>query len=112
MTTLLYTHPACLQHDPGPHHPESPARLRAVLAALDDPEFSGLERRQAPEAGGDDLLRVHTRRHVERTLAAVPKSGYAGVDADTILSPASGRAALGAAGAVAAAVDAVIAGEA
>src|SRR5689334_13158771 len=112
MTTLLYTHPACLQHDPGPHHPESPERLRAVLGALDDPEFSGLERRQAPEAGVDDLLRVHTRRHVERTLAAVPKSGYAGIDADTILSPASGRAALRAAGAVAAAVDAVIAGEA
>ncbi|TMJ65899.1 MAG: histone deacetylase family protein, partial [Alphaproteobacteria bacterium] len=42
MTTLLYTHPACLDHDPGRHHPESPARLRAVLAALDDPEFARL----------------------------------------------------------------------
>ena len=31
----LYTHPACLQHDPGLGHPESPARLHAVLAALD-----------------------------------------------------------------------------
>ena len=31
MTTLLYTHSACLEHDPGPYHPESPARLRAVL---------------------------------------------------------------------------------
>ena len=112
MTTLLYTHPACLQHDPGPHHPESPARLRAVLGALEGREFSGLERREAPEATLDDLLRVHTRRHVERTLAAVPKSGYAGIDADTILSPASGKAALCAAGAVAAAVDAVIAKEA
>ena len=35
MTTLLYTHEACLAHDTGRHHPESPSRLRAVLHALD-----------------------------------------------------------------------------
>ena len=112
MTTFLYTHPACLEHDPGRHHPESPARLRAVLAALDDPEFARLERREAPEAALDDLLRVHPRRHAERILAAVPKSGHVGIDADTILSPASGAAALRAAGAVVAAVDAVVSKEA
>ena len=112
MTTLLYTHPACLEHDPGPYHPESPARLRAVLAALDTPEFVRLERREAPEAAIEDLARVHPRAFVERLLAAVPQSGHRGIDADTILSPASGRAALRAAGAVAAAVDAVVAGEA
>ena len=112
MTTLLFSHPACLEHDPGPHHPESAARLRAVLAALDDPEFAGLERREAPEATLDDLLRVHSRRHVERTFGAVPRSGHIGIDADTILSPASGAAALRSAGAVAAAVDAVVAREA
>jgi acetoin utilization deacetylase AcuC-like enzyme len=112
MTTFLYTHPACLEHDPGRHHPESPARLRAVLAALDDPEFARLERREAPEAALDDLLRVHPRRHVERILGAVPKSGHVGIDADTILSPASGAAALRAAGAVVAAVDAVVSKEA
>ena len=112
MTTFLYTHPACLEHDPGRHHPESPARLRAVLAALDDPEFARLERREAPEASLDDLLRVHPHRHVERILGAVPKSGHVGIDADTILSPASGVAALRAAGAVVAAVDAVVSKEA
>ena len=112
MTTLLYTHPACLDHDPGRHHPESPARLRAVLAALDDPEFAPLERCEAPEAAREDLLRVHPRRHVEGILAAVPKTGHVGIDADTVLSPASGEAALRAAGAVAAAVDAVVAKEA
>jgi acetoin utilization deacetylase AcuC-like enzyme len=112
MTTFLYTHPACLEHDPGRHHPESPARLRAVLAALDDPEFAELERREAPEATLDDLTRVHPRRHVERILGAVPRSGHVGIDADTILSPASGSAALRAAGALAAAVDAVISKEA
>ena len=112
MTTLLYTHPACLEHDPGDHHPESAARLRAVLDALADPEFALLERREAPAAAFEDLLRVHPRRHVERMLRAVPRSGYVGVDADTILSPSSGEAALRAAGAVVAAVDAIMAGEA
>src|SRR5579862_4536594 len=112
MTTLLYTHAACLEHDPGRHHPEAPDRLRAVLAALATPEFAGLERREAPEAAIEDLARVHPRSFVERLLAAVPAAGHAGIDADTVLCPGSGRAALRAAGAVVAAVDAVVAGEA
>ncbi len=112
MSTLLYTHPACLDHDPGRNHPESPARLHAVLGALGGQEFSRLERREAPEAAIDDLARVHPRRHIERTLGAVPKSGHVGIDADTVLSPGSGAAALRAAGAVVAAVDAVVAKEA
>jgi acetoin utilization deacetylase AcuC-like enzyme len=112
MTTLLYTHPACLEHDPGRHQPESPARLRAVLEALDAPEFARLELREAPEAALDDIARVHPRSFVERMLAAVPAEGHASIDADTVLSPQSGRAALRAAGAVCAAVDAVVAGEA
>jgi acetoin utilization deacetylase AcuC-like enzyme len=112
MTTLLYTHPACLDHDPGDYHPESPARLRAVLEALAAPEFERLDRRPAPEAALDDIARVHPRRFAERLLAAVPSKGHVGIDADTVLCPASGRAALHAAGAVVAAVDAVAAGEA
>jgi acetoin utilization deacetylase AcuC-like enzyme len=112
MTTLLYTHPACLEHDPGRHHPEAAARLRAVLDALAEPEFDRLERREAPEAALEDLRRVHPGRYVEQILRAVPRSGHVGIDADTILSPASGEAALRAAGAVVAAVDAVVAGEA
>jgi acetoin utilization deacetylase AcuC-like enzyme len=112
MTTLLCTHPACVEHDPGSYHPESAARLRAVLDALGEPEFDGLERCEAGEAALEDVLRVHPRHHVERILAAVPKSGHVGIDADTILSPASGKAALCAVGAVTAAIDAVVAGRA
>jgi acetoin utilization deacetylase AcuC-like enzyme len=112
MTTLFYSHPACLEHDPGHYHPESPERLRAVLAALAAPEFAPLERREAAEARTEDLLRVHSRRHVEHVLGAVPQAGHVGLDADTVVSPGSGRAALCAAGAVAAALDAVVAGEA
>lgn len=112
MTTLLYTHEACLNHDPGRHHPESPERLRAILAALATREFATLERREAPRARLEDIARVHPRAFVERLLALVPKSGYAAIDADTIVSPGSGEAALRAAGAVIAAVDAIVAGEA
>jgi acetoin utilization deacetylase AcuC-like enzyme len=112
MTTLLYTHPSCVEHDPGQYHPETPARLKAVLAALSAPEFAALDRREAPEAAIEDLTRVHPPRFVERLLAAVPEAGHVGIDADTVMSPQSGAAALHAAGAVVAAVDAIVAGEA
>ena len=112
MTTLLYTHRACLDHDPGPGHPECPARIEAVWAALDAPEFAGLIRREAPRADFAMLGRVHPRSYVERTLAAVPSSGYKALDGDTFVSPGSAEAALRAAGSVTAAVDAVVAGEA
>ena len=112
MTTLLYTHPSCVEHDPGQYHPETPARLKSVLAALSAPEFAALERREAPEATIEDLTRVHPPGFVERLLAAVPEAGHVGIDADTVMSPQSGAAALHAAGAVVAAVDAVVAGEA
>jgi acetoin utilization deacetylase AcuC-like enzyme len=111
MTTLLYSHPGCFGHNPGAHHPECPARLEAVLEALDDPRFADLDRREAPLADLADIERVHPRRFIEALLAAVPKSGVVGIDGDTLLSPGSGEAALRAAGAVCAAVDAVVAGE-
>ncbi len=96
---------------PGPRHPESPERLRAVLAALDGPEFAGLARREAPRAERAQIERVHTAPYVEQVLAAVPSAGYVHLDPDTVLSPASGEAALRAAGALCAAVDAVLGGE-
>lgn len=111
MTTLLFTHEACLNHDTGRMHPESPERLRAVLAALEAGEFAGLERREAPQASREQLARVHPEDYIERVLAAVPAEGYANLDGDTTLSPGSGEAGLRAAGALCAAVDAVIAGE-
>jgi acetoin utilization deacetylase AcuC-like enzyme len=107
----LYTHPACLQHDPGSGHPESPARLRAVLEALDDPRFAQVERAEAPRATREQLLRVHEPAYVESIYANAPQSGSLRLDPDTVMSPASLEAAERAAGAVCAAVDAVIAKE-
>jgi acetoin utilization deacetylase AcuC-like enzyme len=112
MTTLLLSHPACLDHDTGPHHPERPARLAAVLKALEAPSFAALKRRQAPRATDDQIARVHDRRYVEMVLASVPSQGLLHYDPDTVVSPGSDEAALRAAGALVAAVDAVAKGEA
>jgi acetoin utilization deacetylase AcuC-like enzyme len=112
MTTLLLTHEACLAHNPGSHHPESPARLKAVMDGLSAAPFAKLKRKRAPDADLDDIARCHPRAFVDAVLAAVPKQGYAAIDSDTVMSPGSGEAALRAAGAMVAAVDAVIAGEA
>ena len=111
MTTLIFTHPACVEHDPGASHPECPARLEAVLDALKTEEFEDLEWREAPRAETGQLTRVHSKDHVDRVLSAVPKEGHYSLDPDTVLSPSSGEAALRAAGALCAAVDAVMAGE-
>jgi acetoin utilization deacetylase AcuC-like enzyme len=112
MPTILMTHPACVDHDPGPHHPECPARLRAVLGALEAEKFQTLDRREAPKATVDAIARVHDRDYVERVLDAIPTDGTRALDGDTHVSPGSGEAALRAAGALCAAVDAVAAGEA
>jgi acetoin utilization deacetylase AcuC-like enzyme len=111
MTTALFTHLACFGHDTGGHHPESPERLRAVLGALSSAAFDGLSRREAPRCGRDDLALIHPLPFIEEIFAAIPPAGHAAIDADTILSTGSGEAALHAAGAVCAAVDAVMAGE-
>ena len=105
MTTRVYTHPACLSHDMGLGHPESPARLASVLAALKTPDFAKLEWAEAPKAEFAQIMRAHPPAYIEGMLAAVPEKGLVAVDADTILSPGSGEAALRAAGAVVAAVD-------
>ena len=113
MTTLLLTHPACLGHEPGPHHPERPERLGAILAALQDEEFAGLARAEAPLATTEQLTRVHPADYVRAMLGAKPEPGeYAMIDGDTILSHGSIDAALRAAGAVVAGVDAVMSGTA
>ena len=113
MSTILITHPACLDHFMGPHHPESPDRLRAILAALDAPEFAPLLREEAPEATRDQLCLVHPESHVDKILAIRPGPGQGvALDADTIMSTGSADAALRAAGGACAAVDAVLSGRA
>ncbi len=107
---LLYTHAACLLHSAGPGHPESPARLQAVLEALDSDTFAALDRIEAPRATREQLLRAHDAALVDLIVSAAPKAAYARIDGDTVMCPHSLEAALRAAGAVCAAVDATIDG--
>lgn len=109
MTLALVTHPACLEHDPGPGHPERPDRLRAVLAALRGDRALRLVEKQAPRATAEQLSRVHGPAYVDRILAlAVPADRRFALDPDTVLSSGSVEAALRAAGGAILAVDMVI----
>ena len=110
MSVAVFTHPDMLDHRPGPGHPERPERLQAVLDALDAAKL-GLDRRAAAEAPIADLERLHPAAYVARILTAAPADGLNALDADTILSPGSVRAARLAAGAVIDAVRAVARGE-
>jgi acetoin utilization deacetylase AcuC-like enzyme len=110
MSIAVYTHPSCLEHDPGPGHPESPARLAAVLEALENPRFSTLLRREAPQATPTQIARVHADDLIVRVLEQAPAEGWRRLDPDTVMSSASADAALRAAGAVCAAVDEVMTG--
>lgn len=107
---LGFTHPACLEHDAGPGHPESPERLEAVLEAVHE-AFPALEWVAAPRATRGQLLRVHGP-HLLATVLTAPAQGLARLDDDTLLSPGSPEAALRAAGAGVAATEAVLNGEA
>ncbi len=59
----LIWHPQCLEYC-APGHPESPERLARAQAFLSDPQL-GYEFVPAEPAAEDDLLRVHTPRHLE-----------------------------------------------
>ena len=111
MTTLFYSHPACLEHQPGNQHPERPERLKVIFDRLSTPSYEALERREAPLVDIQNLSRVHRSGFVDATLDAIPKQGRNFLDPDTAVSPGSREAALRAAGACVAAVDAVISGE-
>src|SRR4249919_381253 len=109
MPVAIYTHAACLAHDTGPDHAERPARLLTVTEALRTAFPGRLDWREAPRASRGDLLRVHAASLLHTVLETRPTQRVM-LDPDTALSPASAEAALRAAGAAVAAVDAVLAG--
>ncbi len=109
MSTLIYTHDACFNHKPGPHHPESPERLEAVLAALKTPDFADVLWRDAPVGTFEQVLHVHTPAYVEEVKSLSPEQGYQLLDGgDTIMSSGTLEAVLRCVGAACAGVDDVV----
>lgn len=107
MAVPVFTHPVCEQHDPGPGHPETPERLRAVRLRFEGESFAEL--RTAPPAPFDALHAVHDAGYLE-TLKATAARGGGRLDADTVMNAASWDSALRGAGAALAAVDHALAG--
>lgn len=109
--TALITHSFCLQHEMGPHHPESPSRLHAVLNALENTGLAKqMERVEAPPASMEQLAATHDPDYVASIFAAAPSHDYAYLDPDTSMNVYSLEAARRAAGAVAEGVDRVLNG--
>ncbi len=109
MSTLLITHPACLDHVTPLGHPERPDRLRAVERALEAEKFQSLARVLAPTAPLEVIALCHPVDYVTEIRDATPREGMVRLDADTSMSPGSFEAAIRAVGGAIHAVDEVLA---
>jgi acetoin utilization deacetylase AcuC-like enzyme len=103
MSISLFTHPDCLRHDTGPGHPEQAARLAAILD-MAAAEGSGITVVEAATAPVEALLAVHPVAHL-RVLEGTSTGGGGALSLDTVTSPYSWHAVLGATGAVLAALQ-------
>jgi acetoin utilization deacetylase AcuC-like enzyme len=111
LTVLLLTDPAGEAHA-WPGHPERPERLPAVVEGVREGAATAgatLVEAGAPPASVEMAAAVHDASYVG-WLAGTDETGF--LDADTYVVPASGRAALAAAGLAVAAARSVALGEA
>jgi acetoin utilization deacetylase AcuC-like enzyme len=85
MSTLLLSHPACLNHLTPAGHPERPDRLRAIEHALEDEKFQTLARVEAPLGPLNIVALAHPMDYVEAVREASPSEGLVRLDADTAM---------------------------
>jgi len=107
---VYLSHPSSLEHDTG-HHPECAARIVAIEGALRERDWLGLERVESRAADVALITAVHDARYVDAILRASAEGGGM-LDADTVISDGSWRAALHAAGGACELVDLLLGGEA
>ena len=93
----VFTSPACLEHDPGPGHPETTRRLPVLLDRIRKEPAARIV--VAPSGDGTPLLQVHPQSHLD-FLESVARKGGGRIESDTVLNPHSWDAVLGATGAV------------
>jgi acetoin utilization deacetylase AcuC-like enzyme len=109
MACAVITHPDCLKHDMGRHHPERPERLTAIEDQLIASGLAPhLTRFEAPLATDEQLARVHPLEYVRAIRDAAPETGTVHLDPDTAMNPFTLQAALRGAGAAVLAVDLVM----
>ncbi|NOX40250.1 MAG: histone deacetylase family protein, partial [Alphaproteobacteria bacterium] len=111
MSTALFTHPACLNHETPTGHPEQVARLKVIEAALGHPDFDLLRRVEAPRCEDVHILLAHTASYLASIVDLAPTTGYRALDADTHMSVGTLEAAYHAVGATVEAVDMVMRGQ-
>jgi acetoin utilization deacetylase AcuC-like enzyme len=105
---VLFSHGSSLEHDTG-EHPEHRERIVAVMAELERLDWLGYERVQSPEVSREVLQLVHPEAYIE-AIQRVCADGGGFLDADTIVSRGSFRAALHSAGGAVALVERLLAG--
>jgi acetoin utilization deacetylase AcuC-like enzyme len=110
MTTLLLTHPACLDHVTPPGHPERSDRLRAINQVLAEERFNALVRSEAPEGNLQSVMLCHPEHYVTELRHIAPSSGMVYIDGDTSMSPGTWEAVMRGVGGAVAATDAVMSG--
>ena len=110
--TALLTHEDCARHVISAGHPEQPARMKAVLDALEaEGLIHSMEQIEATEAQREHLLLAHPAAYVDAIFEASPSSGSVQLDADTAMNEYSLRAARLGAGAGIQSVDLLMKGE-
>jgi len=111
MSTGFFTHPACLEHNPGAAHPERPERLSAIESALrKSPVRERIVFHTAPKATDEDLRLVHDERFLEEVATLCKGQSYL-PSMEAEVNGATLEAAYLAAGAGIAAAEAVVKGE-
>src|SRR5215210_2656106 len=111
--TALFADPFCKQHDTGPAHPESPARVDAVLDGLEKAELLGeLLRLESRNAVRDELLLCHASDYLNQAEQEILQDSLELSTGDTPISKESWAVALRSVGGVLNAVDAVMNGSA
>ena len=99
------------KHDPGPDHPEQPARYDAVVNGLERAGLlAKLLRLDARSATDDELALVHTRDYIALVEAEVTGRRKQLSTGDTDIGPFSAEAARLATGCVLSAVDVIFSG--
>ena len=99
-TTAIYHDDLFLSHDPGPGHPESPERLRAILHELDKQEVGSIFVYPQFNPASTETIELNHSPGLVKQVAATAGKSHGFLDADTWTSADSYDAACFAVGAL------------